>query len=83
MSMQKLVGIFGIFCMIMIISSYLYGISAAVDTDLNIEDSEYQEQYDHTTKVLAGTEKLLTPLSYIVMVLMLFVGFGYIRKVKI
>lgn len=69
--MNKIVPTVGIIAILAIFSSYTFGILSANQENVNVTGTEYEQQYEASTRVQAVTAELFSPIALFLGVLLL------------
>ena len=82
MTLSKFVPLIGLLAVLMIFSSYTYGVLSENDNQIDVEGTDYEDSYDSNVAIQSASSSLLTPIALIIM----FVGFlfavGMLRRAR-
>lgn len=82
MALGKLVPLFGLIAVLMIFSSYVYGVLSENDGQIDVEGTDYEDSYDSNVAIQSTSSQLLTPIALILVLSGLVISFGYLRKTR-
>lgn len=80
MSLGKMIPLIGVIAIVMIFTSYTYGVLSENDEQINVEGTDYEESYNSNVAIQSGSSQLLTPIALILMLSCLIMTVGYLRK---
>ena len=82
MALNKVVPLIGLVAVLMIFSSYTFGVLSENDGQIDVDDTDYKEAYDSNVAVQSSSSLVLSPMAWILS----FVGFifvvGSLRKAR-
>jgi len=78
--MKRLIPLIALLAILTIFSSYVYGILAENDDNLNVEDTAYEDGYEGNVKVQTATSSMLGIIPLIITVIALLIGLAAVRK---
>lgn len=82
MALNKVVPLICLVAVLMIFSSYTFGVLSENDGQIDVDDTDYKEAYDSNVAVQSSSSLVLSPMAWILS----FVGFlfvvGALRKAR-
>jgi len=78
--MKRIVPLIALLAILTIFSSYVYGVLAENDDNLNVEGTAYEDSYEGNAKIQTTTSSVLGIIPLIIMVVALLIGLAAMRK---
>ncbi len=78
--MKRLIPIIALLAILTVFSSYVYGILAVNDDNLNVEGTAYEDSYEGNVKVQTATSSIFAVFPMILVVIALMIGLVSIKK---
>ncbi|MDD5498831.1 MAG: hypothetical protein PHI10_05045 [Dehalococcoidales bacterium] len=78
--MKRLVPIIALLAILMISSTYIIGILAVNDDNLNVEGTAYEDSYEGNAKIQTATSSIFGVIPMILVVIALMIGLVSIKK---
>ena len=80
MALNKVVPVIGLVAVLMIFSSYTFGVLSENDGQIDVEDTDYQDAYDSNVAIQSSSSLILSPMAWILSFIGFLIVVGTLRR---